>query len=169
MPPKKSVIKVISKDKLSESVWGVRFEYPEKVALLPGQYVSLKVNDQGMRRSYSVAGVGETTIDLVVDVSPGGLGSKFFEALVVGQEVEAIGFMGSFVLEQETYKMKNAIFVATGTGIAPYYPMVALLLEKGFEGKVYLAWGMRYEKDLYWWEKLEEIKEKNKNFDYEIV
>jgi NAD(P)H-flavin reductase len=83
--------------------------------------------------------------------------------------VEAIGFMGSFVLEPETYKMKNAIFVATGTGIAPYYPMVAQLLEKGFEGKVYLAWGMRYEKDLYWWEKLEEIKEKHKNFDYEIV
>jgi NAD(P)H-flavin reductase len=120
-----------------------------------------------VRRSYSIAGIGDTWIDLLLmhrwELVLNILGSK------VGDGVEMIGFLGSFVVENESYEDKSVLFVATGTGIAPFYPMIEEMLKKSYKGKISLWWGMRYEKDLYWWEKLEEIKTKNNNFDYEIV
>ena len=42
------------------------------------------------------------------------------------------------------------------------------LLLDGFGGKVVLWWGLRFIRGLYWQKWLQEIKEKYKNFDFEI-
>lgn len=169
MVPKKMNSEVIDKKQLSENVWLIRLGFEEKIELKAGQYASLKVTPEGMRRSYSIAGIGETWVDLIVDVSPMGVGSQYVLSLKVGDGVELIGFLGSFVLESRSFEDENVLFVATGTGIAPFYPMVEEMLKKGYKGKVNLWWGMRHEEDLYWWEKLEEMKTKNDSFEYEIV
>lgn len=169
MPPRKMNSEVLEKKQLTHSVWLVRLGFEEKIELKAGQYASLKVTPEGMRRSYSIAGIGETWVELIVDVSPMGPGSQYILGLKVGDGVELIGFLGSFVVEQKSYEDENVLFVATGTGIAPFYPMIEELVSKGYKGKINLWWGMRHEKDLYWWERLEEIKTKNSNFDYGIV
>lgn len=169
MTPKKMNSEVIEKKQLSEHVWLIRLGFEEKIELKAGQYASLKVNPEGLRRSYSIAGIGETWVEIIVDVSPMGPGSQYILGLKVGDGVELIGFLGNFVVEQRSYEDESVLFVATGTGIAPFYPMIEEMISKGYGGKINLWWGMRFEKDLYWWNRLEEMKMKNSNFDYKIT
>ena len=58
-------------------------ETPEPFVFKPGQYISVKVSEERIN-SYSVAGkVAENRFDVLVDVSPGGPGSKYFENLKI--------------------------------------------------------------------------------------
>ncbi len=169
MGPKKQIGVVTRKDLIVESIYELDIKLSEICLFKPGQYVSLKVNENGVRRSYSVAGYQKNTVRLLVDVSPGGMGSIYLEKLSVGDEVEVMGFLGRFVLEEaEAMEETTVYFVATGTGIAPFLPMIEKLLLDGFGGKVILWWGLRFIRGLYWQKWLQEIKEKYKNFDFEI-
>lgn len=152
--------------------WLVRIRLDEVLGFLPGQYASIKVSSEGMRRSYSVAGLREGKImDLLVDVSPMGVGSKYILDLKENDEVEILGFLGRFTLDDLLLsKAKSLLFVATGTGIAPFRPMIEeLLYEKHFAREVRLVWGMRHEEDLYWVKELNDLNTGFDNFKLDIT
>lgn len=167
--PKKLLAKVLEKRQLTDVVWEVLFGFENEITPKPGQYVSLKVTDGGLRRSYSLSGIEGKKIELLVDVEPMGAGSKKILSLLVGDEVEMIGPLGNFVVESEVLELPRIVFVATGTGVAPYWPMVTEVLEKGFRGEVKLVWGMRYIKDLYWQEKWLDLQRKHNNFEFKMI
>lgn len=167
--PRKQTGKVIKKIVIAENIFEIDIELGEDCNYEPGQYVSLKVSENGVRRSYSVAEHIDKIVKLVVDISPMGLGSVYINNLVVGSEVEVMGFLGRFVLEeQEAMSAKTVYFVATGTGIAPFLPMIIKLLVSGFKGKIVLWWGLRHKRGIYWVSQLNDLKEKYVNFDFEI-
>jgi len=64
-------------------------------------------------------------------------------------EVEYLGALGDFVL-QDTPKKK--VFIATGTGLAPMISMLEALPE---DIEKLVIFGGRYEKDLYYLDKLQ--------------
>lgn len=167
--PKKQIGVVISKLVLAEKMYEIDIEISEPMIFKAGQYVSLKVSEKGERRSYSVVSYKNGLLKLLVDTGPGGVGSVFVESLVVGQQIEVMGFFGNFLVTDNNYADRERIyFVATGTGIAPYLPMIEKLLDSGFKGDVILWWGVRFIKRLYWTEKIKEISNKWNNFKYEI-
>jgi NAD(P)H-flavin reductase len=172
MTAKKMLGKVIFKACLAGSNWLVRVGFDETVDYVPGQYVSLKVSEDGMRRSYSITSLpGEKSIDLLIDVSPMGVGSQYVLGLSVGDLVEVLGFLGKFGVKEEMRKKESELlFVGTGAGIAPLKPMIEdLLTKKFFRGKVYLVWGMRHEEDLYWIKEIEKLQRDFENFHFYIV
>jgi len=177
MAMEKFVGKVEYKDNLAGQVWLTRISLDREVDFLPGQFVSVKVNGAGERRAYSVAsmpreinGDKREYIDILIDVSPMGVGSRFFLGLSVGDSVEMMGFAGRFVLQEAMLPEATAVFVATGTGIAPIRPMIEnLLLHKKHIGKIVLIWGMRKEPDLYWIEELERLERDFENFQFQLV
>lgn len=172
MQPKKTKAIVVSKANLSGQVWEVKLRLLEPMTHEAGQYVSLKVNDEGLRRSYSVAScVGSETVDLIVDVSPMGVGSQYILSLKVGDEVEVMGFMGRFVVEKQSLTPESQVLMmATGTGVAPMWPMLKeILVDMNFKGKVRLVWGMRHEEDLYWQDIFLDLVKKFGNFEYHLV
>jgi len=59
--------------------------------------------------------------DIVVNVAPMGPGSQYFLSCRVGDTVEIIAPLGMFCLTDSPNKK---VFVATGTGIAPFYSMI---------------------------------------------
>src|SRR5437879_12812231 len=79
---------------------------------------------------------------------PGGLASEFFGRLRPGDEIRFTGPMGFFVLELA--HPGDAVFAATGTGVAPMVPMIADLLERDERGRIELHWGLRGEPDVFW-------------------
>lgn len=167
--PRKQVGKVIKKIVIAENIFEIDIELGEDCGYEPGQYVSLKVSENGVRRSYSVAEYKDNVVKLVVDISPMGLGSVYINNLVVGDEVEVMGFLGRFVLEeQEAMAVETVYFVATGTGVAPLLPMIIKLLDSGFNGKIILWWGLRHKRGIYWISQLNDLKEKYSNFDFDI-
>jgi len=172
MAVKKMLGRVAYKANLAGDTWLVRISLTEVADFVPGQFVSIKVNKEGMRRSYSVASLpGEKMIDLVIDVSPMGIGSKYVLGLKVGDEVEILGFLGKFTIdENDLLVRKQMIFVGTGTGIVPLKPMIEdMLVNKLYRGQTYLIWGMRYEKDLYWMKEVDDLQRDYDNFHFEVV
>jgi NAD(P)H-flavin reductase len=172
MPPEKMLGKVGFKANLAGKNWLIRIGFERKMDFIPGQYASLKVNGEGMRRSYSVASLpGEKSIDLLVDVTPMGVGSKYILGLKVGDEVEILGFLGKFTVDPLLLmESKQILFLATGTGIAPLKPMIEdLLYKKHFLGEVRLIWGMRHEEELYWLKEMDNINRNFDNFRFDVV
>lgn len=166
--PKKQMGEVVSKLGIAEKVFEIEISLPEVLLFKPGQYVSLKVSEQGLRRSYSVVDYVGGVIKLIVDVGPGGLGSVFLENIKVGDDIEVMGFFGNFLLDRTEVENKSVVyFVATGTGIAPFIPMIKKL-KSFYTGKVVLWWGVRFVRRVYWQDELKKIKEEWNNFEYEM-
>jgi len=172
MAPKNIVGKVEYKQNLAGNVWLLRIGLDEVIDFIPGQYVSIKVSPEGLRRSYSIASLpGQKYIDLLIDVTPMGVGSKYVLGLSVGDSVEMLGFLGHFIVDDNLLIANNQVlFIATGTGIAPLRPMVEdLLVNKKYKGEVRLIWGMRHEEDLYWLKEIENIHRDYDNLHFDLV
>lgn len=172
MIAKKISGKVVKKELLSGETWFLEIELAEDLNLIPGQFVSLKVSEDGLRRSYSVAGIkNKTNIDLIVDVSPMGLGSKYILSLSLGSVVEVLGPLGRFTIDDAVLEDENTLmFVGTGTGMVPLKMMIDdLLFVKDYKQRVVLVWGMRHENELYWQKELRGLSEKFENFTYHLT
>jgi len=122
----------------------IQNENPAIYNFQPGQYGTFII-DEKTRRQYTFASAPDPKMfELVVDVSPMGPGSKYFLSKDVGDRVEYLSPLGNFTLSENSLKK---IFVATGTGIAPFRSMIL----GGKEISNYsLYWGLRYEDDMYW-------------------
>lgn len=172
MSPKKLVGEVRYKENLAGNCWLVRIGFDEELSFVPGQYISLRVSGDGLRRSYSVASLpGRKSVDILVDVSPMGVGSRYVLGLKVGELVEVLGFLGKFTVDLgRLTESRQLLFLATGTGVAPLRPMIEdLLYVKGYGGEIRLIWGMRHEEDLYWLKELRSISRDFDNFKFEVV
>lgn len=171
MTVKKMLGRVEYKEILAGNTWIIGIRLPEVIDFIPGQFVSLRVNDDNLRRAYSVASLpGKKTIDLVIDITPMGIGSKYVLGLSVGDEVDVLGVLGKFVVGSSALDSKEIVFLGTGTGIVPLKPMIEnLLVQKKFRGQVYLTWGMRYEKDLYWMKEIDKLQRDFDNFHFEVA
>lgn len=138
-------LKLISKEKVSESTYVLKYEVSLEMEALPGQYAVVQVSET-VRRPYSIVAAEGNTVTFAVDTRPGGVGSKYFESTKVGDSTTGLFSMGDFLIRN---LQPNKLFVATGTGIAPVISMVEELEEKGHKGKVVLLWGMRKQEDNY--------------------
>ncbi len=163
--------KVESIEKVSAKVLKIRFRMtePTSIDFKPGQFLSMKV-DTMIRRSYSIgsAPFNQEFVDLYNDVTPGGPGSKCWLKLKEGDEAEFLGPLGIFKYNEGSNK--PVIFIATNTGIAPFYSMILHALESERTTRpVYLYFGVRYEEDIFLNKEFEELVEKFKNFKYKLA
>jgi NAD(P)H-flavin reductase len=163
--------KLVSKQQLTDKFFLFQFKTCEKFVFNAGQYVSIKVTEDGVRRPYSVASKpSDETIELLIDITPGGPGTKFLMGLNEGDSVEMMGPVGRFILDDDLNDESKLFFVGTGSGIAPLKSMILDLLEdRRIKNKIKLVWGLRYEKDAFWRKEFDKLKKEFDNFDYEIT
>ena len=167
--------RVASKDLISMKVIRVHLNLikPLSMDFISGQFISINIKE-GVKRSYSITSSpnGTANFDLVVDISPAGAGSKFFENLKVGDIINFLGPMGKFTLHSET---GNIVFLAAGTGIAPIKSMIGYLLEKqeknhDFQArKIYTYLGFRYLEDIFYKDYFENLTKKHPNFFFKLI
>jgi len=112
MSIKKITGSLLNRRQLQGGFWWFEFSFKDEFSFKAGQYVSVKVNEEGDRRAYSIASApGGNKICLLVDVSPDGVGSRFFNEVKVGQKVEVLGPMGRFVVgDEELLKKSDKLF-----------------------------------------------------------
>lgn len=149
----------------------VKFELiaPDRISYQAGQYVSILINKEGERRSYSIASTPDDDhgFHLLVEISDGGKGGSFFKDIKIGQDIEVLAPLGKFVVEKSERKI---LFVATGSGIVPIYSMINDLLINMHETRqVRLHWGMKSEEDLFWVDNFGRLMESHPNFVFDIV
>ena len=141
---------------------------PPVFNFLAGQYVSIQVSPGGERRAYSIASPPSFNhgFRLLVDLSPGGVGTNFLKNLTFGKEVSVLGPLGHFVLDQSG-KEQAIVLIGTGSGIAPLRSMIDdLLIDHQDKRPIRLYWGMRHESELFWLEDLENLNEQYENFEF---
>ncbi len=93
-----------------------------------------------------------------------GVASNYICDLKAGEEVRLTGPAGrKYLLPVTEERNRPYIFVATGTGIAPFRAMAIRLLEKtaGFNQPIHLLFGVRRQAEALYDEEFEKIKHEN--------
>jgi len=170
--PKPQEMSIMLEDKQEFNPRYVEYTFelknPPTFTFLAGQYVSLQVSPDGTRRAYSIASPPSYNhgFKLLVDLSPGGVGTNFLKNLPFGQEVKALGPLGHFVID-ESGKEEALVFIGTGSGIAPLKSMIEdILVDKQDKRPMRLYWGMRHETELFWLEDFEDLNEQYLHFEF---
>jgi len=138
----------------------------------PGQFVScVAVDDRGksQTRAYSIASAPRANqFDLCVNRVEGGFFSNLLCDLEPGQTVPFHGPHGLFTLRQP---LTDAIFIATGTGIAPMRGFVEWLFPESGEERsqgrtIWLIYGTRHETEIYYQKYFQKVAAERHNFHY---
>jgi CDP-4-dehydro-6-deoxyglucose reductase len=124
---------------------------------LPGQWLKLYLPN-GIERDYSIASAPSPEhpgqIELVVTRVEGGPGSAELHRLEVGSTLESLGPNGLFLREEE-HLAAPALYVGTGTGLAPLRAMLMAELARPSGKAQVVLFGARREEDLLFREELE--------------
>ena len=114
-------VMLLERRELSHGCFVLRLERGD-LRFEPGQYVILGAPGWRDRREYSVySGPDDPFLELLVKEIPEGLVSRKLHALDPGDTLEVEGPLGYFTIPSEARADGRFLFVATGTGIAPFH------------------------------------------------
>ena len=144
------------------------FEVPEvdKFKFVPGQFVSMNrvVNEKKITRAYSIASAPSENnrFELCLNLVHGGLLSPQLFEMKPGDTIEIRPPLGMFVLRNPT---REAVFIATGTGIAPFRSILKGQLNETSPAFT-LVFGVRHESHLMYREEFEGMARKFPHFRF---
>jgi len=162
--------KILDAKNLTPSVKQLSIETPEDFSFIPGQFVSILLNNNGeeIKRSYSIASrIDDKNLELCIKILENGIGTQIINKLKVGDILKIIGPLGHFVI-QDNSKEKPITFISTGTGITPFRPMIDFLLKNGFSKKIILITGYKTEEEILYDEEFKKLTN-YPNFSYNIT
>lgn len=158
---------IASVERLSESTirFSIEPENASGLGFLPGQYVNVEIPGTTLTRAYSFSSApGARLASFVVRNVPDGRMSQFLtKDARAGGKISFSGPYGSFYLRPTT---RPVLFLAGGTGIAPFLSMLDVLAETGSEQEIRMVFGVTNDVDLVALEQLDAIKAKLPQFDY---
>jgi ferredoxin-NADP reductase len=173
MPFQTFTARLVHSRALSEFTKHLEFEMNgvPHFGLVAGQWLSFKTNkadSEEIVRAYSIASPPEDSnkFALCLNRVQDGFMSNFLCDLKEGDENSCQGPFGDFILRPP---MRDTIFIATGTGIAPFRSMLHWLLgdeARHLGHQLHLIFGNRTEKDIYYHDEFLRLAEKHLNFHY---
>jgi ferredoxin-NADP reductase len=158
---------------LSELTKHLEFEMngTPRFGFVAGQWLSFKTNTangEEITRAYSIASPSsdDNHFALCLNRVQDGFMSNFLCDMKEGDEIHCQGPFGDFILRPP---MRDTIFIATGTGIAPIRSMLYWVLasEALHAGKhLWLVFGNRTERDIYYHNEFLRLAPEHPNFHY---
>lgn len=118
-----------------------------------GQHISLSIKGDYQSREYSIYSAEESNnLEVLVKEVEGGYFSPKLKHLRPGDLVEVHGPFGKFGLDEKKRNTHQHVFIASGTGIAPFHSIVKTNPELNYK----IILGVRYANEAY------EIEEYNR-------
>jgi ferredoxin-NADP reductase len=137
---------------------------------VPGQWLSLihrKPDGEEITRAYSIASPPDgNRFALCLNRVQDGFMSNHLCDLEVGTKISGQGPFGSFILRPP---LRDTLFIATGTGIAPHRSMLQWLFaepSRHQNKQFWLLFGSRQEKDIYYHEEFLRLAASHDNLHY---
>lgn len=161
-------ITLIKNIPLTQDVFELHYDFWEKVAMKPGQFITF-ILPWVWGRSYSILEVDGNTIKLTVkrrskeDAGRGG--SIMLCDSEIGTVFKAVGPAGHFVLQEND---DNKLFIGTGTWVVPLYNQIISALEAGKTYQIQLIFWVRKEMDLFYIDILDALSKKYDNFSFTV-
>ena len=137
--------KVLEVRNLTGETYVLRTERP-LVSIKAGQCFSVGTRGLAINREYSMySGADDQFLDFLIRKVEGGRVSSQLQSLVPGDFVEIGGPYGEFCLEESKVDKSKFLFVASGTGIAPFHSFVKSFAKLEYE----ILHGIRFEDEAY--------------------
>lgn len=134
----------------------------------PGQHTKVHFKNEGeeVDRPYTAASLpGTNQIIMAIKRYDDGTASVWMHERTPGDEIEIEPVDGNlYVRERE----RDAVFIATGTGITPIYPMLKQYAREG-EGHAHLVFGERDQEHVIFRESLDQIHADHPNVAVDYV
>jgi ferredoxin-NADP reductase len=165
--------RIIRSTSLTEFTKHIEFEVDgvERFGFVPGQWLSVKASTsegEEITRAYSIASPPSENSQFAFCLNrvQDGFMSNHLCDLDEGARITLQGPFGDFILRPP---LRDTVFIATGTGIAPFRSMLHWLLAdsdrhrgRGF----WLLFGARRECDLYYRQEFERLATNHANFHF---
>lgn len=155
---------------LSDFTKHLEFEMEGSFGYVAGQWLSFKANKpdgEEITRAYSIASAPDHhRIALCLNRVQDGFMSNFLCDMKAGEELPCQGPFGNFILRPP---MRDTLFIATGTGIAPCRSMLQWVLadpRRHQDRTLSLLFGSRTEKDIYYHDEFLQLAADHPNFRY---
>ncbi|MFA6523658.1 MAG: FAD-binding oxidoreductase [Candidatus Peribacteraceae bacterium] len=174
MPLPSFTVRCLGKKLVAPGVYEFRVEKPQGFTFTAGQFAFFVVPAAGnpadvQNRAYSIASAPhDPELLFVIKIVKGGRAGAWFENVVSeGTTMTMQGPCGVFTLDRKT--AKPYLFIATGTGIAPFRSQArSLLLEQGEKREIHLLFGVLKKVDMFWEEEWKKMEEEHPNFHAHI-
>ncbi len=124
--PDRIHITLRNKTALTPRVWRLDYDCDRAVPAAPGQYGKLEIAPYEWR-AYSIADLCDKRLTLLISNRTGGDGSHYADTVQPGTSSLFEMPLGAYRLVENTHRK---VFVATGTGLAPFLPMFRDLARK---------------------------------------
>lgn len=164
---------VESLNDLNHDIKELRIALPEgeEIDLIPGQYIQLetpkyKKTPEPVYRAYSASSdpLDKTHVNMVIRFVPDGICTTYvFEHMKEGDSVKFNGPYGDFRLTETD---KDMVFIAGGSGMAPFLSILAHMKNEGIERKVTYFFGARAIRDLICLDEMKAFEEAIPNFTF---
>jgi len=146
-------------------------ENVQRFGFVAGQWLSLKhtrPDGEEITRAYSIASPpdGNQRFALCLNRVQDGFMSNFLCDMKIGDPIDCQGPYGDFILRPP---IRDTIFIATGTGVAPFRSMLHWVLADParHQGKqLWLVFGNRTEQDIYYHQEFLRFAKDHANFHY---
>lgn len=117
-------LRVIEKIELTSSTYILRCSR-RGIKFNSGQHISLGIGDKGQTREYSIySGANENFIEVLIKEVDDGLVSKQLKKVDIGTNIRFSGPVGYFQLNEDELDNTKYLFIASGTGIAPFHSFI---------------------------------------------
>jgi Na+-transporting NADH:ubiquinone oxidoreductase subunit F len=148
-----------------------RLVEPQEINYIPGQYMQLlapayEKSREEVFRAYSIASDpnDEQIIDFVIRLVPGGICTTYcFEYLKIGDEVKMNGPYGQFKLTDTDNEM---IWIAGGSGIAPFMNMLYHMKNTNNQRKTTFYFGANKVKELFLLDEMKQFEKDLPNYKF---
>ena len=142
-----------------------------RFGFVPGQWLSVRANTpegEEMTRAYSIASPPSENghVAFCLNRVQHGFMSNYLCNLDEGAKIVFQGPFGDFILRPP---LRDTMFIATGTGIAPFRSMLPWLLAESTRHQGHQFWllfGARHEQDIYYREEFERLAAEHNNFHF---
>ena len=125
----KAIHHVLGNESLSKNTFKLILERGNLI-FRAGQCVNLGLPNSGINREYSTySGEQEKKLEFLIREVEDGDVSSALRKLKTGDTIEIDGAYGLFTLPKSEPENKSYVFVATGTGIAPFHGFVRTRLD----------------------------------------
>ncbi|MEI5997053.1 cytochrome P450 [Paraburkholderia bengalensis] len=160
--------RIVSCQRASDSTiaFSVELDNRADLTFLPGQYVNIRVPGTDQTRSYSFSsGPSEPHLSFLVrNVRQGAMSTWLCDNAKAGDPIEFRGPMGSFYLRAIE---RPVLFLAGGTGLAPFLSMLDKIVEDGGSPyPVHMILGVNSDEDLVAIDRLDLYAQRLPNFTY---
>ncbi|MBQ3181978.1 MAG: dihydroorotate dehydrogenase electron transfer subunit [Clostridia bacterium] len=133
--------KVLSNEKLTESVYKMKLSGDTSSITAPGQFINIKLDGLFLRRPISIYDWDDKTITIIYKVV--GQGTEAMAEIMQGAELDCLVGLGNGF--DTSVSGENPVLIGGGVGIPPMYGLLKKLIKEGKNPAVILGFNTKDE------------------------